>query len=87
MGATVILYNRQQRLIGKVLTDDHGEFRLLGLLPPAFRRRRRRHVSWQSRRRRTVGRRAHFRRAERHDRFAGGQKRSGKVAVASAAVL
>ena len=40
-----------------------------------------RHVSWQSRRRRTDGRRAHFRRAERHDRFAGGQKRSGKVAV------
>jgi hypothetical protein len=54
---------------------------------PALRRRRRRHVSWQSRRRRTAWRRAHFRRAERHDRFAGGQKRSGKVAVASAAVL
>lgn len=36
MGATVILYNRQQRLIGKVLTDDHGEFRLLGLLPAPY---------------------------------------------------
>jgi hypothetical protein len=35
-GATVILYNRQQRLIGKVLTDDHGEFRLLGLLPAPY---------------------------------------------------
>jgi hypothetical protein len=42
-----------------------------------------RHVSWQSPGRRTGGRRAHFRRAERHDRFAGGQKRSGKVAVVS----
>jgi hypothetical protein len=36
MGATVILFNRQQRLIGKVLTDDHGEFRLLGLLPAPY---------------------------------------------------
>jgi hypothetical protein len=36
MGATVILYNRQQRLIGKVLTDDHGEFRLLGLIPAPY---------------------------------------------------
>ncbi len=36
MGATVILYNRQQRLIGKVLTDDHGEFRLLGLVPAPY---------------------------------------------------
>jgi len=36
MGATVILYNRQQKLIGKVLTDDHGEFRLLGLLPAPY---------------------------------------------------
>jgi hypothetical protein len=36
MGATVVLYNRQQRLIGKVLTDDHGEFRLLGLIPAPY---------------------------------------------------
>jgi len=36
MGATVILYNRQQRLIGKVLTDNHGEFRLLGLVPAPY---------------------------------------------------
>jgi hypothetical protein len=36
MGATVMLYNRQQRLIGKVLTDDHGEFRLLGLIPAPY---------------------------------------------------
>ena len=32
-------------------------------------------------------RRAHFRRAERHDRFAGGQKRPGKVTTTSVAVL
>jgi len=36
MGATVSLYNRQQRFIGKVLTDDHGEFKLLGLLPALY---------------------------------------------------
>jgi hypothetical protein len=36
MGATVILYNRQQKLIGKVLTDEHGEFRLLGLFPAPY---------------------------------------------------
>ncbi len=36
MGATVILYNHQQRQIGKVLTDDHGEFKLLGLVPAVY---------------------------------------------------
>ncbi len=35
MGATVVLYSRQQRQIGKVVTDDHGEFKMLGL-PPAL---------------------------------------------------
>jgi|SwirhisoilCB1_FD_contig_121_164772_length_733_multi_49_in_0_out_0_1 hypothetical protein len=35
----------------------------------------------------TVRWRAHFRRAERHDRFAGGQKRPGKVTTTSVAVL
>jgi hypothetical protein len=44
-------------------------------------------MSRDSRRRRTLRRRAHFRRVERHDRFAGGQKHSEKVALASAAVL
>jgi len=35
-----------------------------------------------------VGRsRAHFRRVKRYDRFAGGQKRPGEVASASASVL
>lgn len=34
-----------------------------------------------------VRRRAHFRRVERHDRFAGGQKRPGKVTTTSVAVL
>jgi hypothetical protein len=36
MGATVVLYNHQQRQIGRVLTDDHGEFKLLGLTPAVY---------------------------------------------------
>jgi hypothetical protein len=36
MGATVLLYDRQQRFLGRVLTDDHGEFKLLGLLPARY---------------------------------------------------
>jgi len=36
MGATVVLYNRQQRQIGKVLSDDHGEFKMLGLTPAVY---------------------------------------------------
>jgi len=36
MGAAVLLYDRQQRFLGKVLTDDHGEFKLLGLIPAPY---------------------------------------------------
>lgn len=36
MGASVVLYDRQRRLIGKVFTDDHGEFKLLGLTPSLY---------------------------------------------------
>jgi Carboxypeptidase regulatory-like domain len=36
MGATVFLYDRQQKFLGKVLTDDHGEFKLLGLIPAPY---------------------------------------------------
>lgn len=36
MGAAVFLYDRQQRFLGKVLTDDHGEFKLLGLVPAPY---------------------------------------------------
>ena len=36
MGAIVLLYNRQDRAFGKVLTDDHGEFQFLGLLPDLY---------------------------------------------------
>ena len=33
MGAAVILFNRQERQFERVLTDDRGAFRFLGLLP------------------------------------------------------
>ena len=33
LGAAVLLLNHQERVIQRVLTDEHGEFRLLGLLP------------------------------------------------------
>lgn len=36
MGAAVLLYDHQQRFLGRVLTDDHGEFKLLGLLPARY---------------------------------------------------
>src|SRR5882724_3140633 len=36
MGATVILYNRQDRLSEKVSTDERGEFRFVGLFPDSY---------------------------------------------------
>jgi hypothetical protein len=36
MGATVSLYNRQDRPIGKVLTDQRGQFQILGLVPTLY---------------------------------------------------
>jgi hypothetical protein len=36
MGATVILLNRQERPIEKLQTDDHGQFRFLGLFPDFY---------------------------------------------------
>src|SRR5215510_2081809 len=36
LGATVQLFNRQDRLFQKVLTDDRGEFRFPGLLPDTY---------------------------------------------------
>lgn len=36
MGATVILYNRQDRQIGKTLSDQNGQFRLAGLYPSLY---------------------------------------------------
>src|SRR5215469_8672682 len=36
IGASVILYNHLQRQVGKVLTDEHGEFKLLGLFPAVY---------------------------------------------------
>ena len=36
MGATVILYNRQDREVGKVLSDQNGEFHLAGLFPSLY---------------------------------------------------
>jgi hypothetical protein len=36
MGATVILLNRQERQFGKVLTDNQGVFKFLGLLPDVY---------------------------------------------------
>jgi len=36
MGAAVLLYDHQQRFLGRVLTGDHGEFKLLGLLPARY---------------------------------------------------
>lgn len=50
----------------------------VGFSSPASRRARRRHPQGV-RRVRTAGRRVHFRRMERHDRFVGGQKPPKKV--------
>jgi hypothetical protein len=36
LGATVSLFNRQERLFQKALTDERGEFRFLGLLPDVY---------------------------------------------------
>jgi hypothetical protein len=36
LGATVVLFNRQDRMFQKVLTDDRGEFRFPGLLPDSY---------------------------------------------------
>jgi hypothetical protein len=36
LGASVALYNRQDRAVGKVLTDQRGQFQLLGLLPTMY---------------------------------------------------
>lgn len=36
MGAAVILYNRQERIYQKALTDERGEFKFLGLLPDLY---------------------------------------------------
>lgn len=36
MGAAIQLFNRQDKLIGRVLTDERGEFRVLGLLPSVY---------------------------------------------------
>jgi hypothetical protein len=36
MGASVTLYNHLQKPLGKVLTDERGEFKLLGLIPALY---------------------------------------------------
>ncbi len=36
MGATVVLFNRQDRPLQKLQTDDHGEFRFTGLFPDMY---------------------------------------------------
>jgi len=36
MGATVVLYNRQDRIFQKAFTDERGEFRFAGLFPDAY---------------------------------------------------
>src|SRR5579859_3576905 len=36
MGASVILYNRQDRVYERALTDDRGEFKFLGLFPDIY---------------------------------------------------
>jgi len=36
MGASVVLYNRLDRVFDKVLTDERGEFRFLGLFPSLY---------------------------------------------------
>ena len=36
LGATVTLYSRTQRPLGKVLTNERGEFKLLGLVPALY---------------------------------------------------
>jgi hypothetical protein len=36
MGAAVVLYNRQERVFEKALTDERGEFKFAGLLPELY---------------------------------------------------
>src|SRR6185437_2170587 len=36
VGASIILYDRQNRELGKVITDIRGEFKLLGLAPAFY---------------------------------------------------
>src|SRR5438477_12677020 len=36
MGATILLFNRQDRALQKIQSDEHGEFRFAGLLPDAY---------------------------------------------------
>jgi hypothetical protein len=36
MGATVTVYNRQDRQVGKILSDENGQFRLPGLFPSLY---------------------------------------------------
>jgi hypothetical protein len=36
MGATVTVYNRQDRQVGKVLSDQNGQFRVAGLIPSLY---------------------------------------------------
>ena len=36
LGAQVTLYNHLQKPLGKVFTDEHGEFKLLGLVPALY---------------------------------------------------
>ena len=36
MGATVMLYNRLDRISQKVATDERGEFRFVGLFPDLY---------------------------------------------------
>ncbi len=36
MGATVLLYNRLDRLFGRIITDEHGTFQFAGLTPDSY---------------------------------------------------
>jgi len=36
MGATVLLFNRQDRAVQKLRTDEHGQFRFAGLFPEVY---------------------------------------------------
>src|SRR3954467_11597815 len=36
MGATVLLFNRQDRALQRLVTDEHGQFRFVGLFPEVY---------------------------------------------------
>src|SRR3954453_19026128 len=36
MGATVLLFNRQDRALQKIQTDEHGQFKFAGLFPEVY---------------------------------------------------